>query len=184
MDEKIQHIRENSNIPKRYIDAKFEPKTQQQEKLCQRLIKEFKDGLNDDTRDFLIYGTIGNGKTYITIGFLNKLIENKIYCRYITEFELLDLYFTKEFNKFKSFKQTPILIIDELGKRSLIDWQMIQIEELMSYRYNEKLPTIYITNLDTEEFKNFVGSRISSRLRDNKVIPFFMDGEDLRGKEF
>jgi DNA replication protein DnaC len=58
---------------------------------------------------------------------------------------------------------------------------MIQLEELISYRYNELLPTIFITNMNESEFKSFVGDRVASRLRENKVIRVMMDGEDLRG---
>jgi len=36
----------------------------------------------------------------------------------------------------------------------LAEWQRIQLEELLSSRYNDMLPTIYITNLEEIGFRN------------------------------
>jgi len=54
------------------------------------------------------------------------------------------------------FKNSQILILDELGKRELAEWQRIQLEELLSYRFNEMLATIYISNLTENRFKEFI----------------------------
>lgn len=179
----IENIRKWSNIPTRYKDAQFVAKTELQEKL----ILSFRNNFNGKknligVRDMLVYGSIGTGKTYITVAAMNRIINANIYCRYITEHELLELYFQKRYDDFNAYKKVPVLVIDELGKRELTDWQMIQLEELISYRYNYLLPTIYITNMKEDEFKSFVGDRIASRLRENKVIRVMMSGDDLRGK--
>jgi len=71
-------------------------------------------------------------------------------------------YFIENFTK---FKESEILILDEIGKRVLADWQRIQLEEILSHRYNEQLPTIYITNLEQEAFQAFLGVRLADRLR-------------------
>jgi len=170
-----------SNIPRRYKAALFEAKTDEQQKLIDKFRSNFNGKNIHDVSDMLIVGTVGTGKTYITIGLLNKLLEANIYCRYSTEYDLLNLYFMKKYDKFNQFKSTDVLVIDELGKRDLQDWQMIQIEELLSYRYNEQLPTILITNRNKEKFKEFVGDRIVDRLKDNKVITVALTGESLRG---
>lgn len=178
----VEHIRQYANIPTRYKDAEFIAKVENQEKLITALKANFNGKSFKDIRDMLIYGSVGTGKTHLIIAMLNKLINANIYCRYTTEHNLLDLYFQKKYDEFNAFKKVNILVIDELGKRELVDWQMIQLEELISYRYNELLPTIFITNMNESEFKAFVGDRVASRLRENKVIRVLMDGEDLRGK--
>jgi hypothetical protein len=43
------------------------------------------------------------------------------------------------------------------------------------------LPTIYITNLEQKAFKDFLGSRLADRLRENHLERFAFDGESLRG---
>lgn len=177
----VEHIRQYANIPTRYKHAEFVAKVENQEKLIAAIKANFNGKKMSEVRDMLIYGGVGTGKTHLVVAMLNKLINANIYCRYTTEHNLLDLYFQKKYDEFNAFKKVNILVIDELGKRELVDWQMIQLEELISYRYNEMLPTIFITNMTEKEFKSFVGDRVTSRLRENKVIRVMMDGEDLRG---
>lgn len=179
---RILHIKENCNTPKRYLNAKLEPLGQEQEKLKEKFKQAFNGKRIHDMSDLLIYGSVGTGKTHLTIGLMNKYIESGIYCRYTTETELLDLYYQKQYEKFNAFKKVDFLVIDELGKRELAPWQMIQLEELISYRYNEMLTTVYITNMNIKGFREFVGNRVEDRLRDNKVITATMTGESLRGK--
>ncbi len=177
----VEHIRQYANIPTRYKDAEFTAKIENQEKLIKAIKANFNGKNFSQIRDMLIYGGVGTGKTHLVVAMLNKLINANIYCRYTTEHNLLDLYFQKKYDEFNAFKKVNILVIDELGKRELADWQMIQLEELISYRYNELLPTIFITNMNENEFKSFVGDRVASRLRENKVIRVIMEGQDLRG---
>lgn len=178
----VDHIRQYSNIPTRYQNAEFVAMNEEQE----TLIKQFKANFNgknfNQMNDVLIYGSVGTGKTHLTIAMLHKMINANIYCRYVTEHHLLDLYSQKRYDEFDAFKKVKVLVIDEIGKRKLVDWQMIHLEELISYRYNEMLPTIFITNLDLDEFKKFVGDRVADRLRENKVIRILMEGKSLRGR--
>jgi len=132
--------------------------------------------------DILLFGSIGTGKTYISCAFAIELInrqQNSI--RYITEYDLLSLYFEKKYQEFKKYRDSQILILDEIGKRVLADWQRIQLEELLSSRYNDMLPTVYITNLEQNEFRRFLGNRLADRLRENQIKRFAFDGESLRG---
>lgn len=181
LNRSIEHIKEWSNIPCRYEKAEFIAKNEKQEKLISELKANFNGKKFKDINDMLIYGTVGTGKTHLIVAMLHKLINANIYCRYATEHHLLDMYFQKKYSDFDGFKKVSVLVIDELGKRELQDWQKIQLEELISYRYNNMLPTIYITNMEMKEFKKFVGNRVEDRLRENKVIRVLMDGESLRG---
>ena len=71
--------------------------------------------------------------------------------------------------------------MDEIGKRVLADWQRIQLEELLSSWYDNRLPTVYITNLEQSEFRRFLGDRLADRLRENRIERFAFDGGSLRG---
>ena len=172
-----------SNIPKRYLNAKFKPSTQLQEKLAKKIIEniEYAGNKLNKLSDMLLYGNAGTGKTYMACAFLIHLIGQGKYVKYITEYDLLELYFRKEYNKFDGFKRAELLVLDEIGKRELQDWQKIQLEELISYRYNEMLPTFYITNLDKEELKHFIGDRATDRMKENNIVAVKMVGESLRG---
>ena len=177
MDDKIKYLKSISNIPLRYRDAKFEAISKEQERLVS-ILRE----VVATRSDFVLYGGVGVGKTHITIGALNALIEKGVHCKYITEFQLLELYARKEYKEFDKFKTSTVLLVDEVGKRELAPWQQVQLEELISERYNQMLPTLFITNLNAESFKKVIGDRITDRLRDNNVKQFTMKGDSLRGK--
>jgi hypothetical protein len=42
------------------------------------------------------------------------------------------------------------------------------------------LPTIYITNLEQNAFKEFLGDRLADRLRENRLRRFAFGGGSLR----
>ena len=175
----IQNLLKSSNIPKRYKTAIFQPKIEVQDRVSKYFTKNFK--LLNQSTDILLFGAIGTGKTYISCAFAIELIyKSQTNIKYITEYDLLSLYFEKRYQEFKTFKKSDILILDEIGKRVLANWQRIQLEELLSYRYNEMLPTIYITNLEQKGFREFLGDRLADRLKENRIKRFAFDGESLR----
>jgi len=178
----IQTLLNLSNLPKRYNKAVFKPKTDIQNEVAEYFIENFTKRILETSTDVLLFGSIGTGKTYLSCAFAIDVIYTKqIRIKYITEYELLSLYFEKEYKLFKKFKESEILILDEIGKRVLTDWQRIQLEELLSYRYNEQLPTVYITNLEQKTFRDFLGSRLADRLKENKLKRFAFNGLSLRG---
>jgi len=185
-DYQIQTLLNLSNIPKRYKRAIFRAKTDIQREVSGYFIDNFRFGAEASdsenmATDILLFGAIGTGKTYISCAFALEMIKrNQRGVKYITEYDLLSLYFEKKYSEFKSFRDCQILILDEIGKRVLADWQRVQLEELLSHRYNEMLPTVYITNLEQSDFREFLGSRLADRLRENHLERFAFDGESLR----
>jgi DNA replication protein DnaC len=177
----IQHLLELSEIPRRYKDAKFKPINSTQQKVFQYLTENFFKRDLDSATDILLFGSIGTGKTYLSCGFAIEFIKRRLVeIRYATEYQLLNLFLQKKYLQFENFRDAKVLIIDEIGKRELIDWQKIQLEELISHRYNEMLPTIYITNLLQSQFKAFIGERLVDRLKENSIQSFGFSGESLR----
>ena len=55
-------------------------------------------------------------------------------------------------------------------------------ENIVSHRYDNLLPTFFITNMNLDQFKAHIGDRLADRLRDNNVVRFTLLGESLRGK--
>jgi DNA replication protein DnaC len=180
----IEFLIDESNIPRRYKNAKLSPKTEEQRVTINYLKKNFLEGNLEASSNILIIGSIGTGKTYISCAFGLEFMREKVKeVKYITEYQLLELYFQKNYQEFKIFRQSKLLILDELGKRKLAEWQRVQLEELLSYRYNELLPTILISNLTQSQFKEFVGERLSDRLKETNIKTFALNGESLRGSE-
>ena len=170
---RTEYLLNNSNIPKRYKKAEFKSKGEIQKTVSDYLTKNFLENDFEVTSDILLFGSLGTGKTYLSCGFAINLIQKKnIDIKYITEYQLLSLYFQKEYISFTNFRDADILILDEIGKRVLIDWQMIQLEELLSHRFNEMLPTIYISNLTEKQFKTFLGDRLRGEIIGSFLISF------------
>jgi len=174
---------DKSNIPKRQRIAVLKAQTEIQKKVIKYFIDNFTKRPLEQSTDILLFGTVGTGKTYLSCAFAIELINRRgIEVKYVTEYDLLEAFFRKEYQKFDSFKKTQILILDELGKRELAEWQRVQLEELLSYRFNEMLPTIYISNLTENRFREFIGERLADRLRESNVARFAMVGDSLRGR--
>jgi len=173
---------DKSNIPRRQRVAILKAKTDTQRKVINYFIENFTKKPLEQSSDILLFGTVGTGKTYLSCAFAIELINRRaIEVKYITEYDLLDAFFRKEYQKFDLFKKSQILILDELGKRELAEWQRVQLEELLSYRFNEMLPTIYISNLTENRFKEFIGERLTDRLKESNIARFSMVGDSLRG---
>jgi len=182
---RIKLLLDKSNIPKRHKIAILTPKTTTQEKVINYFIENFTKKPLEQSSDILLFGTIGTGKTYLSCAFAIEFIHKKgIEVKYVTEYDLLEAFFRKEYQKFDAFKKCQILILDELGKRDLAEWQRVQLEELLSYRFNEMLPTIYISNLTENRFKEFIGERLTDRLKESNVARFSMVGDSLRGRGY
>jgi len=174
---------ENSNIPKRQRIAVLKAQTTTQKKVIKYFIDNFTKRPLEQSTDILLFGTVGTGKTYLSCAFAIELINRRgIEVKYVTEYDLLEAFFRKEYQKFDNFKKAQILILDELGKRELAEWQRVQLEELLSYRFNEMLPTIYISNLTENRFREFIGERLADRLKESNVARFAMVGDSLRGR--
>jgi len=170
-------------IPKRYDNASLSELKPTQKHIIGNLNK---------TGDLIIQGAIGTGKTYIGCAYANFLIQKEVSARYITEYEFTGLFTHRHSSdtgtareaeiKINNCKSCHTLIIDEVGKRKLTDNQQVELDELISDRYNNMKRTIFITNLTGEEFKLRIGDRAYDRLRDNEAELITITGKSLRGE--
>lgn len=169
-------------VRKRYLGATLEPKTIKQEKLIEALTKT--------TSDLIIVGTVGTGKTHIISAFINTLVANGTYAKYITEYDFADLFTIRhskdadvsrdanlEIHHCKNYKT---LVVDEVGKRELTQNQNIELDELISARYDNMLRTIIVSNLTPAEIKARIKDRAYDRLRGNNAQVIVLDGESMR----
>lgn len=78
------------------------------------------------------------------------------------------------------FCDVNLLIVDEVGVQNGTDAEKVLLFEVMDRRYREMKPTVILTNLGVEGFKEFIGERVFDRLRDtSKWVSF--DWESNRG---
>jgi len=145
-------------------------------------------------RGLLFMGTVGVGKTHLSVAILRGLMEKGVPCLFC-EFgsllkEIQDSYNpiskTSELRVLAPVYQAEVLILDELGASKPTDWVRETMMNIIGMRYNEKKLTIFTTNyLDArraptdETLEDRIGVRLRSRLYEMcKTVQ--IDGEDYR----
>ena len=170
------------------------------------MARRFVDGVRRITSGRVLRrpGSIGVGKTHLSVGILQALIVEKavhgLFCDYrellkeiqnsynpqvsVTEMEILRPVFDAE-----------VLVIDELGAAKPTDWVWDTVALVLNTRYNDKRTTLITTNYadlppggvprakgsgsGEETLGDRIGERMRSRLAEMCVL-IEMRGEDFR----
>lgn len=139
----------------------------------------------------LICGGLGNGKTYlceaVSISLYKKGVKCKVWLWSDLRRWLLQLMHRPQPNLptydtyFDRLRNSPRLIIDDFGMGSKgSEWEIGEIEDIINYRYRERLFTLMTTNRTLEELP----ARIVSRFFDPEVSEIIInEGKDYRIKK-
>ena len=141
-------------------------------------------------RGVLLQGNVGSGKTYLAASAANYLLEQHrdVYFLIASDFfeELKKSFDGDEETKSKAWrlqqkvKKTEILIIDDLGSHNFSEWTRNVLFTILNYRMNEELTTIITTNLNGEQLRENLGSRLISRLIAQCEPCLLLANNDLR----
>lgn len=130
--------------------------------------------LADDRRSLLLLGKVGRGKTHNAYGAIRRIIEVTYPAspsvvagsspalldaarpgRQETEWPV---------NLIDRYKTTGLLFLDDLGTEKQSEWVAEKLYEIIDHRYAEELPTIFASNLETDDLFRLLGSRLASRV--------------------
>jgi DNA replication protein DnaC len=124
--------------------------------------------------NIVLIGPTGVGKTGLSCGLLLKALENGYRCQFVRAQDLFDEMYASLADRstrqlLKRLARLDILLIDEFGYLNLKPEQSNIFFKLMEERYRHHA-TIITTNLDYDEWPNFLGNRpmveaLLSRLR-------------------
>ena len=124
--------------------------------------------------NIVLIGPTGVGKTGLSCGLLLKALENGYRCQFIRAQDLFDEMYASLADRstrqlLNRLARLDVLLIDEFGYLNLKPEQSNIFFKLMEERYRHHA-TIITTNLDYDEWPNFLGNRpmveaLLSRLR-------------------
>ncbi len=122
----------------------------------------------------LLSGGYGVGKTHLAAAIGNEVIRRGGQALFILAPDLLD-HLRSSFNPsspetydelFDRLKNTPLLILDDLGSESATAWAQEKLFQLLNHRYLRRLPTVITTNRPLSALE----ARIRSRLMDVDLV--------------
>ncbi|MDX6695679.1 MAG: replication protein DnaC [Blastocatellia bacterium] len=148
-------------------------------------------------RGLLFMGTVGVGKTHLSVALLRELIEktgiNCLFCEFGSLLKEIQNSYnpisqTSELKVLAPVFEAEVLVLDELGASKPTDWVRDTMMQIINTRYNDRKLTIFTTNyLDgrrserDETLEDRIGVRLRSRLFEMcKTVQ--IEGDDYRKK--
>ena len=143
-------------------------------------------------------GRVGVGKTHLATAILRSLVEDcgvrGVFCDFSDLLERIQATFSKSNpdnadDVLAPYRDTELLVLDELGARRPTDWVRDVLYGLINTRYNRQRITIVTSNYGDvpssageETLELRVGVLVRSRLHE-MCIPVLIEGEDYRKKQ-
>lgn len=158
---------------------------------CKRFADGFAERLFSGQKDksrvgILMHGDFGNGKSHLASAICNVVKTQgfePIYLRSITLFNTYKGVSGAIANAIaKHLAHVPLLVIDELGRSTGSDFECNQLIELIDARSQLGHPTILITNLDGQGYKDLLGGAVASRTQ-TIFYPLQFKWADFRKKQ-
>ena len=130
-------------------------------------------------RGLLLMGSVGVGKTHLSVAILRGLIEKGIACLFYDFGSLLKeiqksynaVSQTSELEVLAPIYEAEVLVLDELGASKPTEWVCDTLRQVIGRRYNDRKLTIFTTNYTdgrtvsgTETLEERIGARLRSRL--------------------
>ena len=197
---KLNELFEHSGLPKKF----FEPQILVERKAdieCWQWLEDVRNNIVEEVQNGLSIvitsSMVGNGKTSWAVRLLQRylaetaldgrMVEKGMFvvsAQLLTEFGDYNYFQTmQEFlERFERIKTCELLVIDEMGGGSLTKASYPYLYDLVNYRVDNNLSTIYTTNYTDEEIIDLLGRRLYSRIYDTSVVIEF-EASNVRGLE-
>jgi DNA replication protein DnaC len=121
----------------------------------------------------LFQGNFGSGKTHLAVAIANYRLEHGESVLFMTVPDLLD-HLRSTFapsseaqydELFERVRNTPLLVLDDLGAESATPWAQEKLFQLINHRYLHQHHTVITTNVELDK----LDPRIRSRLVDREL---------------
>lgn len=133
-------------------------------------------------------GPSGCGKTHLAAAIVNARIQQGHPALYLTAPDLLGRLRTSfsaqaesPFDEtLENLKNAPLLVLDDLGVQSDTAWAKEKLDQLLTFRFNNELPTVVVTASTMEQLDD----RLRTRLTDARLSRVFILEENLSASEY
>lgn len=121
----------------------------------------------------IIQGQHGSGKTHLAAAIANTRQNFGEQVIFVTAPDLLD-YLRAAYSpssqisfdrRFEEIRRCQLLVLDDLGTESATPWAKEKLYQIINYRFNSRLPTVFTTVKTLEEIDPHIRSRIMQRQR-------------------
>lgn len=138
-----------------------------------------------------LFGPYGCGKTHLAAAIANTLLDHQVPVLFVVVPDLLD-HLRSTFaptssvtydQRFETVKQAPLLVLDDLGTESTTAWAKEKLYQLVNFRYNERLPTVFTSNVRMEQLDGRIASRMHDPALNAQVITIQAADYRKRGRK-
>lgn len=169
-----------SAIPERFQDrtlSSYEATTRDQKHALQ-FAQRYADGFDDvllTGRCALFLGRPGTGKTHLAIGIALSIMERGHSALFVTAQRAIrrvkDTWRRgsdeTETQAVAALVYPDLLILDEIGVQHGSDTEKLILFDVLNERYEQRKPTVLLSNLPIDEVKLYLGERIFDRIRED-----------------
>lgn len=119
----------------------------------------------------VLHGGFGCGKTHLAAAIANHAVKQLIPVLFAVVPDLLDHLratyaptSTVQYDEmFEGVRSTQLLVLDDLGTESSTPWAQEKLYQLVNYRYNYRMPTVFTTNRRIDSLDDRIRSRLGDQ---------------------
>jgi len=137
----------------------------------------------EDPKGWLVlWGGFGTGKTHLAAAIANHRLSLGEPAVFIVVPDLLD-HLRSTFSPntdvtydelFETVRNTPVLILDDLGTQTSSAWAQEKLYQILNHRYNMELATVITTNVSPDDIE----PRLRSRIGDTQGLSTLVEIRD------
>lgn len=166
---------EGVSVPDIRTFEEYVPKTDKQrfaKSVCERFAKGFLNRVYEGkaSTGICMIGSYGTGKTHLATAILDVLRKEDVPGIIVRVADLVDALNadpSKVAKRNGALSKVSCLVFDDIGASTLTDSEQKRVYQILDARLQAKLPTIFTTNFDGEDFERAVNGRIVSRIVGN-----------------
>ena len=155
---------------------------------AREVAEDFIKNFDSDYQNLFIYGTVGTGKSFLSICIADELLRKGHSVIYFSSQELFKLLAQNTFDSrnkqdlaslYNDLYNCELLIIDDLGTELFSSFVATELFSCINERDMRKKSTIINTNFSLEQLQHTYSERIFSRVTSNFRL-LKLSGEDIR----